>query len=125
MESMKDNPKAIVEDLLDPANLSGALIYAVIIGLAAWLAGRALGFAIQRVLNQPKRIPADRTAIRFLGQLAKVGIYVFALLTYTHLIPRLQSLGTAWLASVGVVSVVLGLAAQNTLGNLIAGISLL
>ena len=42
-----------------------------------------------------------------------------------HTIPALQALGTAWLASVGVVSVVLGLAAQNTLGNLIAGISLL
>ena len=34
-------------------------------------------------------------------------------------------MGSAWSASVGVASVVLGLAAQSTLGNLIAGISLL
>jgi small-conductance mechanosensitive channel len=34
-------------------------------------------------------------------------------------------LGNAGLASVGVLSIVAGLAAQNTLGNLIAGISLL
>ena len=52
-------------------------------------------------------------------------VYVFAFLSYAHLIPALQSMGHAWLASVGVVSVVFGLAAQNTLGNLIAGISLL
>jgi small-conductance mechanosensitive channel len=36
----------------------------------------------------------------------------------------LQKLGGAWLASVGVVSVVVGLAAQSTLSNLVAGISL-
>jgi small-conductance mechanosensitive channel len=36
----------------------------------------------------------------------------------------LQKLGTAWLASVGVVSVVVGLAAQSTLSNLVSGISL-
>jgi small-conductance mechanosensitive channel len=41
------------------------------------------------------------------------------------LIPALAGLGTAWLASAGILSVIIGLAAQNTLGNLIAGISLL
>ncbi|MDB6065524.1 MAG: hypothetical protein JWR26_1732 [Pedosphaera sp.] len=123
---MENDLKTILKDLLDPAGWSGALIYAAVIGLIAWLAGRALGLAIHRVLDKKsKRIPADRTAIRFLGQLGKVGVYVFAFLTYTHLIPSLHSLGTAWLASVGVISVVLGLAAQNTLSNLIAGISML
>jgi small-conductance mechanosensitive channel len=96
-----------------------------LIGLLAWLIGRALNLAIRRVLSRPKHIPADPTAIRFLGQLARAGVYVFALLTFAYLVPALRSMGQAWLASVGVVSVVLGLAAQNTLGNLIAGISLL
>jgi small-conductance mechanosensitive channel len=39
-------------------------------------------------------------------------------------IPELRALGTAWLTSAGVLAVVVGMAAQNTLGNLIAGISL-
>jgi small-conductance mechanosensitive channel len=39
-------------------------------------------------------------------------------------VPELRALGTALLAGVSVVSVVVGLAAQNTLGNLIAGFSL-
>jgi small-conductance mechanosensitive channel len=43
---------------------------------------------------------------------------------YAHLVPELRALGTALLAEVSVVSVVFGLAAQNTLGNLIAGLSL-
>jgi small-conductance mechanosensitive channel len=45
-------------------------------------------------------------------------------LIYAHLIPELRALGTALLAGVSVVSVVLGLAAQSTLGNLVAGVSL-
>ena len=38
--------------------------------------------------------------------------------------PALHGLGTAWLTSAGVAAVVVGMAAQNTLGNLIAGVSL-
>jgi small conductance mechanosensitive channel len=113
------------EDVVNTHTWHGALLYAIIIALVAWLAGRALNLAIHRVLNRPKHIPADPTAIKFLGQLAQVGVYVFAILSYSRLIPALQGVGTAWLASVGAISVVIGLAAQNTLGNLIAGISLL
>lgn len=111
--------------LWDPGTPYGALLYGVVFVLLAWLLGRAAGLAFERMLNHPKYIPSDRTAIRFLGQLSKVIIYLFAFVTYAHLVPALQQLGNAWLASVGVASVVLGLAAQNTLGNLIAGISLL
>ncbi len=110
---------------LSPSTDLGAAIDAVIILVLAWLVGRLLTLAIHRFLNQPKHIPSDPTAIRFLGQLARAGVYVFAFLTYAHLVPALQSMGHAWLASVGLVSVVIGLAAQSTLGNLISGISLL
>jgi small-conductance mechanosensitive channel len=53
-----------------------------------------------------------------------MGVYIFAFLVYSHIVPALQHLGTAWLTSMGVLSVVVGLAAQSTLGNLISGISL-
>jgi small-conductance mechanosensitive channel len=48
-----------------------------------------------------------------------------AFVLYAHVVPQLRSLGTALLAGVSLVSIILGLAAQNTLGNLIAGISLI
>jgi len=44
---------------------------------------------------------------------------------YCHLIPAPRPLGTAILTTASVAPVVLGLAARNTLGNLIAGISLI
>jgi small-conductance mechanosensitive channel len=67
----------------------------------------------------------DRTAVKFLAQLARFAVYIFAFISYAHLVPVLAGVGTAWLASAGILSVIIGLAAQNTLGNLVAGISLL
>ncbi len=115
----------IWNELLDVSTPYGKLLYAVVIGFVAWASGRAISLAFQRLLKHPKDVPSDRTAIGFLAQLLRLLIYLFAFVTWAQLVPALHGLGTAWLASVGVVSVVLGLAAQNTLGNLVAGISLL
>jgi small conductance mechanosensitive channel len=127
MNVMFDDLKLIAPDLFDPHKLAGAVDYGIIIFFFAWLVGRILGLAVEKMLGRPRHLhlAADPTAIKFLGQLARLVVYVFAFLSYAHLIPALQSMGHAWLASVGVVSVVFGLAAQNTLGNLVAGISLL
>lgn len=117
--------ETVERHLWDPNTLYGALLYGLVMAGLAWLLGRAVGLAFERISEKPRYIAADRTAIRFLGQLSQLVIYLFAFVIYAYLVPPLQKLGTAWLASVGVVSVVFGLAAQNTLGNLIAGISLL
>ena len=90
----------------------------------AWLAGRAVRLAVHRYLDKTERAGADPTGIRFLGKLANLGVYICAFLVYSHIVPALKDLGSASLASMGVLSVVLGLAAQSTLGNLISGISL-
>ena len=125
MFAMTQDLEMLISEWLSPKTPVGALLWAVLLALLAWLVGRILSLAVQRVLEQPKHFPADRTAIRFFAQLMRVLIYLFAFLTYAHIIAALQKLGSAGLASVGVASVVLGLAAQNTLGNLIAGITLL
>ena len=108
----------------NPETLSGALVYAVVIAVMAWLIGRALRLAVQRVLVRDTRGFVDRTRVNFLSQVAQFGVYIFAFISYAHLVPALSHLGSAWLASVGVISVVVGMAAQNTLGNVIAGFSL-
>ncbi len=112
-------------DFLDRNTYAGALLVAVVVAFCAWLAGRLVRLAVHRILTRPKHVPSDPTAIRFMGQFARAGVYVFALVIYARLIPGLDKFGTTVLASVGVLSVVFGMAAQNTLGNLIAGISLL
>lgn len=111
-------------NIVDPGTWLGAAILAVIFFVAAYLTGRAVRMAIHRYLDRAAQAGVDPTGVRFLGKLASGGVYIFAFLCYSHVIPPLQHLGTAWLTSMGVLSVVVGLAAQTTLGNLISGISL-
>ena len=47
------------------------------------------------------------------------------MILYANVIPELHAFGTALLAGASVASVLVGLAAQSTLGNMIAGLSLL
>ena len=109
----------------DPATLQGAVLYAVIFAFLAWLGGRALRLAVQRVLLHDKHDHVDRMAFKFIAKLIRYCVYVFAFVSYAHFVPALSSLGSASLTSISVITVILGLAAQNTLGNLVAGISLL
>lgn len=54
----------------------------------------------------------------------QVIVFLISFILYAHLIHELRSLGTTVLAGVSVLSVVIGLAAQSTLSNLVAGVSL-
>jgi small conductance mechanosensitive channel len=107
---------------LKPDTLWGALIYLAVFLLLALLVSRGLRAAVHASMTRKGHI--DRTTISFLQQFGTVLIWVVVLILYAHLIPALRSMGTALLAGAGVVSVVIGLAAQSTLGNLVAGISI-
>jgi len=111
--------------LADPATLQGAFLFAVIFAFLAWFVGRMLRIFVQRMLAHDKHDHLDLMAVKFLAKLARYAVYVFALAAYAHFIPALSGIGTASLASISVITVIVGFAAQNTLGNLIAGISLL
>jgi small-conductance mechanosensitive channel len=109
----------------DPSTLQGAILFAIFFAFLAWLVGSALRLTVQRVLLHDKHEHFDRMAVKFLAKLTRYAVYVFAFAAYAHFIPAMSGLGTASLASISVISVIVGFAAQNTLGNLIAGISLL
>lgn len=114
------------KDFVNPATFFGAIFYALVFLLFAWFIARALRLTAEKALKfaEEKVELIDRTATTFLIQLLQISIYLIAFTLYAHLIPELHSLGTAFLTGVSIASVVIGLAAQNTLGNLIAGISL-
>jgi small-conductance mechanosensitive channel len=111
--------------LTDPSTLQGALLFAIIYAFVAWLVGRTLRLGVQRILAHDKREHLDLMAVKFLAKLIRYAVYVFAFAAYAHFIPALSGLGAASLTSIGMISLIVGFAAQNTLGNLIAGISLL
>jgi small conductance mechanosensitive channel len=107
---------------LRPDTLIGAAVYLVLFVLAALLLARALRAVVHAQLTRHGHI--DRTTISFAQQIGTAAIWVAVLILYAHLIPELRAIGTALLAGASIASVVIGLAAQSTLGNLIAGVSI-
>lgn len=111
-----------VLSFLKPDTLLGALVYLVVFLLAALILARILRTLVHAAMTRRGHI--DRTTINFLQQFGTALIWVIMLILYAHLIPVLRSVGTALLAGASIASVVIGLAAQSTLGNLVAGISI-
>jgi small-conductance mechanosensitive channel len=109
----------------DPATLQGAGLYAIVFAFFAWLVGRMLRLAVLRAIAQDKHDHFDLMAVRFVAKLVRYCVYIFAFICYAHIVPALSGLGTPSLTSISIISVIVGLAAQNTLSNLVAGISLL
>jgi small conductance mechanosensitive channel len=97
-----------------PVRIAAALLLAVV----GWRFARDLGRAIgPRLLSRADRGTAS--TIAFAVQLVTLVIVVIVALRLVDLDPRAIALGGA------VTAIVLGLAAQSTIGNLIAGIVLL
>jgi small-conductance mechanosensitive channel len=113
-------PAILASDLLDPSTLLGALGLAVLF----WLAAAIVTSLVKRMERHVERRLSDVTGLRFATAFLRVAVYLVAFVLYAHVVPELRSLGTALLAGVSLVSIIIGLAAQNTLGNLIAGFSL-
>ncbi len=109
-------------DFLSPGTLVGAVVYLVIFIIFGLVCSKILRLLVHATLTREGHV--DRGGISFVQQLATALIWVMVVILYAHLIPVLRALGTALLAGAGVASVVLGLAAQSTLGNLVAGISI-
>jgi small conductance mechanosensitive channel len=105
-----------------PDTLIGAAVYLVLFVLLAMLFSRVLRSAVHAAMARQGHI--DRTTMSFLQQFGSALIWVIMLILYAHLIPMLRAMGNALLAGASVASVVIGLAAQSTLGNLVAGISI-
>ncbi|TRW97876.1 mechanosensitive ion channel [Paracoccus sp. M683] len=109
---------------LDPSSPLGALVLAGIL----FAAGLILSWSVRRLLKtlliHDRSEAIDQITLSFLSQLSILAIWLLLLTFYAHLVPVLHRLGTALLAGVSLMSVVVGFAAQSTLGNLVAGISL-
>jgi small-conductance mechanosensitive channel len=121
---MKELTRPLLLELFDPTHIIGALVYGgifFVIGIIlSWVVRRLISTALKH--DQSDRI--DQITLSFLSHLAILILWLILLACYAHLVPPLNRIGTALLAGVSLVSVIVGFAAQSTLGNLVAGISL-
>jgi small-conductance mechanosensitive channel len=107
---------------LHPGTPLGALIYLLFFVMVAMVLSRAVRLAMRGAMARQAHL--DRTTMSFLEQMCVAAVWVSMLILYAHLIPELRSLGTALLTGASIASVVIGLAAQSTLGNLVAGVAI-
>ncbi|NKY88244.1 mechanosensitive ion channel family protein [Nocardia veterana] len=99
---------------------------------AAWVVMRAVDAVAENTLDKYARRTHDVAKVRRLHtQLTLVRRIITTVLAITTaavaillLFPNLRTLGTSLLASAGIIGVIAGVAAQSTLGNLVAGLQI-
>lgn len=95
--------------------LVNTVIYAAIVAAAAFIIIKLIQHFLARKLTGNARI---------FYRLIYVAIIIIAILCVLVTIKPLGNLGTGLLASLGIAGIVIGLAAQQTLGNVFSGISI-
>jgi small-conductance mechanosensitive channel len=121
MNELEDGAERML-GILKPDTVIGASVYLLLFLVAALLLSRLLRVGLHGVMTRQGHL--DRTTLSFLQQVGTAAIWVVMLILYAHLIPVLRAMGTALLAGASIASVVIGLAAQSTLGNLVAGVAI-
>lgn len=106
------------EFLLDLGPVWGISIVLVITLLVSFVYNRIIGRYISRESQRDK----DHTSLQFMRHVGTALIYLIGLAFALSQIPSLRSMGHSLLAGAGILSVVVGLAAQQSLGNLFSGI---
>ncbi len=71
-----------------------------------------------------KRMRMDPTKFTMLKHISVGFVYVIGFILIFYTIPGLRSLSSTLLASVGLIGIIFGIAAQDTFGNIISGIAL-
>lgn len=94
----------------------------LIIIIAVLAAAGLLAALVERRMAKRELDPATVTRYRVLRRTIIAGIMSIALLSALLIIPEVRAVAAGILASSAVVGVVLGFAAQRTLGNVIAGL---
>lgn len=105
--------------------LQGAVALFVIFLLLGVFLSRVWSKAVHATIQRDRDGRIDRLSAGFIRQIGHLFIWAVVLTLFAHSVPALNRFATTLLASVSIASVVIGLAAQSTLSNLVAGVGLI
>ncbi|OEV09566.1 mechanosensitive ion channel family protein [Streptomyces nanshensis] len=106
-------------------------LHIILIAATAWLVLRILAAVVETatvrytgVAHDPARARRVKTQLTLIQRLVTTVVVVIAASAILLQFDAMRTLGTSMLASAGVLGIVAGIAAQSTLGNLFAGLSI-
>jgi small conductance mechanosensitive channel len=103
----------------------GTFLFILFIGLTTILAARYVNFLMESYFKKASlRLRMDITSFQMFRHITVAAIYFMGIIVVVLSIPSLSTISVALFTGAGVVGIVIGLAAQSTLSNIIAGISL-
>jgi small-conductance mechanosensitive channel len=112
-------------DLYDLNTPAGILLRVLLFAAITIIAARVIETFLDRYLRQAAiRLRVSATKYIALRRLAIAAVYVTGLIIIIESTPQLQSLSIAIFASVSIVGIVIGIAAQSTISNIIAGVAI-
>lgn len=113
------------------ADVLGHIFSLVLIGLVSWLVIKTTNLLKDCVvsrfsIDEKDNLKARKihTQLKVLRRIVIVVVSILAFGTMLMTFPKVRQLGTTILASAGVIGIVVGMAAQRTIGTFIAGIQI-
>jgi small conductance mechanosensitive channel len=106
------------------ANL-GNILFIILVSIVTTLVARNVNRLMESYFKRAShRLHMDITSFRMFRHITVAIIYFVGIVIAIFAIPDLRSLSVALFTGAGIAGIVIGFAAQNTLSNIIAGISL-
>ncbi|PAV13829.1 mechanosensitive ion channel protein MscS [Methanosarcina spelaei] len=103
----------------------GTFLFILFVGLVTVLTARNVNSLLEHhFVKANNRLHMDPTSFRMFRHIVVALIYFMGIVVVIFSIPSLRNLSVALFTGAGIAGIVIGFAAQNTLSNIIAGISL-
>jgi len=103
----------------------GTFLFIIFIGIGTILVARTVNHLMENYFTKASgKLHMDTTSFRMFRHVIVASIYFLGLIVIIFSIPDLRSLSVALFTGAGLAGIVIGFAAQSTLSNIIAGISL-
>lgn len=107
------------------SNNFGTLLFIIFVGIGTILVARTINHLMESYFKKASsRLHMDTTTFRMFRHITVAAIYFIGLVVIIFSIPDLRSLSVAMFTGAGLAGIIIGFAAQNTLSNIIAGLSL-
>ena len=101
------------------------IIFIILIGIITAVVARIVKHFTEAYIKRVNsRWNTDLTTLRMFRHITVAIVYFIGMIIIVYSIPPLQSFSVALFTSAGVIGIIFGLAAQGTLSNIIAGLSL-